>query len=343
VVDMSAIDSAIATYRAELAAAAPLADRELDELAGHLRDAIEDRVAAGRSEADAIVEARAQLGAAQTIARECVRVRAGLAVPLAPVRAWAATALVIAASIYVVILDPIAPGLIWGGIDDGDIHNLGLMRPLVLGIGAALLVAMALGRSYARVVVCGYLLGSVVWIADHFVHTVPALYHYTAPETGELHGALLVALCAYGAAAALILPWRRRDFTRQGWAIVLAAAALATPLHSTLAPGWTTQLAVIYGAVALLGLGLRARWGCAVSVLTAGALVATVALATADLVARLQLTTWAGIVRHPTIDTVILVAELVVTAASAAAAVAAAVLGWRHARRGLGDPRRLAI
>ncbi len=254
--DADAIDQAIAAYTHELAAEAELGRADLEEIEDHLRALTTDLRDTGMPAAEAVTEAARRLGDPRAVAREHARVRGAFGAKLSMSRGYSAAALLV----------PVVAYSAFACVSDAGL----LSRVCVeTAFGAILIVALVMRLSWARPVLVG------------------GLGFFMMP--GILGGALLDPatapwLVAELGALAFVAPWRRRELTPAGWALVLqvwsyCAASFALMFQYTtndgsyllIAPAAT--VAALAAVIATCGGILRARWSALASAISAATLV----------------------------------------------------------------------
>ena len=288
------IEAAVAAYRRELVAAAELARGDLDEIEDHLRALALELRDDGMPVAEAVAEAARRLGDPAELAREHARVRPTFGARLSRGRAWSAAGLLAIVLGIIVVRLPDSSGM-WT-----NMHVV-----LELGLGGLLIVALVARLSWARAVLLGGVGTSVVLMV---------LLTTLAPEASvEPANFLLFGIVAF------LAPWRRRELSTPGWALVLQVWAYGT---AVIASSWFPGFAIVASMAGILATGgiiLRARWSVVFAgISTIGVVGACVQLAAMPYVSVY----WSAL--------------LVLLATGAVAAVASAVLQYRTARSRLG-------
>ncbi len=309
---MKEIDDAIEQYRRELTAEAELAHGDLAEIEDHLRTLADELRATGMPAGEAIAEAARRLGDPAQLAREHARVRSPFGAKLSRLRAWSAALLLM-------------PFVLW---DLRYAMHAGLASRggFLLAVTGTLVLALAIGRTWARPVVLGSLLAMLPWNL-----AMIAIFPVASTE-------ILQTVCFAGAIAFLV-PWRRGELSPSALALALlgpayTGAATMLTMYMT-APGniaindpWGV---ISYASVLAAGAGglLRARWAAIPAALGALALAA----------AAHQL--WPLEARMPSAE--LWHAMLVGTMIAGAIALAlSARLMWRHGSSRFGSLRSLA-
>jgi hypothetical protein len=292
---MTDIDIAIATYRAELT---DLARRDLDEIEDHFRTLVDELRAAGVPAVHIVAEAKRRLGEPEALAREHARVRSAYGTPLSAVRTWSALAL-------------FAAVLVQGAVTLVARDGLASFVGVQLVLGCVLAAALGARLPWARPIV----LGTMAVLA------IPMLL------------AARPWLACYAGIVVFLMPWRRRELSALGYALVLevwafGAACYALGFEISSPDGVrhlssAAEIAFCAAIAAAAGGVVRAKWSGLASAVSTVALVATFAE-----LAPLHM-------RAGGYHVVVL--GLVATGVVAAAAGAA--LAWRHARSPLGSLR----
>ena len=303
------IETAVATYTAELLAEAELGRAELAELEDHLRTLIAELRAQGMPAAQAVTEAAHRLGQPRAIAREHARVRSVFGARIGRARAWSVVALMV-------------PMLVFGAMNVAHTTSIALVD---LAAAVVLVIAMAARLTWARPIMLG---GIAFWTCAE------ALFFVSFP------GAMAWWVVLHAGLLAFLVPWRRGEITGAGmslalavWAFGAATFAMGFQLstlegHVFLAPG--AVVAVITAFVATLGALLRARWAALASLVAAGGLAVACA--------QLAMLTMRMSAAAPELFRDV---TLALVGSGALAAAIAAVLVWRTTHSRLGSLRAL--
>jgi hypothetical protein len=309
---MSEIDDAIEQYRRELTAEAALAQGDLAELEDHLRTLADELREQGMPAGEAIAEAARRLGDPKQLAREHARVRSPFGARLSRLRAWSAALLLLP--------------FVWWDLKWAMYSGLVSWSGFQLVLTGTLVLALVIGRTWARPVVLGSLLAMLPWnLAQIAIFPVAPVVVWQA-------------LCFAGAIAFLV-PWRRGELSPSALALALlgpAYSAAATMLslymtargNSIIHDPWGV---IAFASVLAAGAGglLRARWAAIPAAIGALALAG----------AAHQL--WSLQPRMPSAE--LWHAMLVGTMIAGAIAFAlSARLMWRHSPSRFGSLRSLA-
>ena len=263
---MSEVEEFIEQYKRELVAEAELARDDLREIEDHLRTLTAELRESGMSSVDAVRMACERLGDPRAVAREHAKMGSQFGERLSWARTISAALLLLT---FVVsncvgmwmVLNPPAGSLASQISPFAVILALGTM---VLWI--ALVAALFARRSWARAIA----VGSAVF----------ELIEMIAPWPTPTALALLVPVAG---ALLFIMPWRRRELRRAGYAIALQAFAFGVMFSTARifgshrqGPGFETLIGILPTLVAIVGSVIRARWTSLASMFGAAALSVSV-------------------------------------------------------------------
>jgi hypothetical protein len=301
---MTQVDDVIAHYTSEVQAEAELARDDLQEIEDHLRTLADELRSSGMPALEAARAACGRLGDPRAVAREHARVRSPFGARLSRARSISAALLML-------------PLLINGYLHTVPIRGVLSAPGIVPILGTMMFIALIARLTWARPLV----LGGVGFFAL-------AAIQQQYVDFGDR----LLWLVPLVGTTMFVMPWRRNELHRAGYALVLQSLAFGAATIAAgmmFAPTSTSAYhmapAALVGVIALVlaafGTVLRARW----------AALASAAGATALVVSAIQCAPFFFMISlHFAMVEWLPIAGML--AAAAAAAAVAAFASWRSAR-----------
>lgn len=251
---MSEIDRVIEQYKRELLGEAELARGDVQEIEDHLRTLTAELCERGMPPADAVRTACESLGDPRAVAREHAKVSSCFGARLS----WARTISAASLLLSQVLSNYIVMWINWHKIPDP-------FAPLAATALGTLMVAALLARlTWARPIVLG---------ATGFMtlFTIEAGMGAVDPDASMLWLVALVGTVVF------VMPWRRNELYRAGYALTLEAFAFSA---MAIAAGGYIDTVALVGffplVIAIAGTILRARWAAFASAFGAAILLVSV-------------------------------------------------------------------
>jgi hypothetical protein len=305
---MTQVDDVISHYTSEVQREAELARDDLQEIEDHLRTLTDELRNGGMPALEAVRAACGRLGDPREVAREHARVRSPFGARLSSARSISAALLML-------------PLLIHGYLHTIPIRGVFSTPGIVPILGTVMIIALLARLTWARPLVLGgvgfFALGAIqqqyVGFGDGLVWVIP-----------------LVGTTMF------VMPWRRNELYRAGYALALqslafgaATVAAGMMIATSSTSAYRMAPAALIGVIALViaasGTVLRARWAAVASAVAAVALIVS-AIQCAPFFFTISL--------HFAMIEWLPIAGML--AAAAVAAAVAAFASWRSARTTVG-------